>query len=297
MRAPHADRDSHPDRSTTQMNQPVLAGQPDSLNIDRRAPVPMYHQLKRRIIDDISRLEMRPGDLLPGEHKLCEQFGVSRTVVRQALSQLEHQGVIERVKGKGTFVAHQKTPESLVHTLTGLYEEMAARGGHVRSEVRRQEVVPADDEVADALGVAPGAPVVVIERLRFVNDEPWSWTTTYLPHEVGVLVLQDDLRDQSLYALLAAHGVRAVRGVRSAEAASADEEQAALLRVSPGQALLVLRSVGYDENDRTMEYFVAYHRGDRSRFEFQLRASSTDESTASLHHTGLQAANGALPTH
>lgn len=248
----------------------------------------MYHQLKRRIIDDINRLGMRPGDLLPGEHRLCEQFGVSRTVVRQALSQLEHQGVVERVKGKGTFVAHQKTPESLVHTLTGLYEEVAARGGHVHSEVRRQEVLPAEYEVADALGVAPGTPVVVIERLRFIHEEPWSWTTTYLPHDVGVLVLHDDLRDQSLYALLATHGIRAVRGVRSAEAASADEPQGALLGVGAGQALLVLRSVGYDETDRPMEYFVAYHRGDRSRFEFQLRASSADESTASLRHTGIQ---------
>lgn len=266
-------------------------------DIDRRAPVPMYHQLKRRIIEDINRLGMRPGDLLPGEHKLCEQFGVSRTVVRQALLQLEHQGVIDRVKGKGTFVAHQKTAESLVHTLTGLYEEVAARGGHVHSDVRRQEVVPAEDEVADALGVAPGAPVVLIERLRYVDEEPWSWTTTYLPHEVGVLVLHDDLRDQSLYALLATHGIRAVRGVRSAEAASADEAQAALLGVGPGQALLVLRSVGYDEKDNPMEYFVAYHRGDRSRFEFQLRASSTDESTASLRHTGLQGADLPLAAH
>ncbi|HEV7849622.1 MAG TPA: GntR family transcriptional regulator [Mycetocola sp.] len=255
-------------------------------DIDRQAPTPMYHQLKHRIIDDITRLALRPGDLLPGEHKLCEQFGVSRTVVRQALSQLEHQGVIERVKGKGTFVAHQKTPESLVHTLTGLFQEVAARGGHVHSDVRRQEVAPADDEVADALGVAPGTAVVVIERLRHVDDEPWSWTTTYLPHDIGQAVLQEDLSDQSLYAVLATHGIRAVRGVRSAEAASATEEQGALLGVGTGKALLVLRSIGFDERDRPMEFFVAYHRGDRSRFEFQLNAAPTEVSTASLRHSG-----------
>jgi GntR family transcriptional regulator len=258
--------------------------------IDRRGPLPMYHQLKLRIIDDITRLGLRPGDVLPGEHKLCAQFGVSRTVVRQALLQLEHQGVIERVKGKGTFVAHQKTPESLVHTLTGLYEEVASRGGHVHSDVRRQEVVPADDDVADALEIAPGERVVMIERLRYVDGEPWSWTTTFLPHEVGVLVLGDDLSDQSLYALLETHGIRAVRGVRSAEAASADEDQAGLLGVGVGQPLLVLRSVGFDEHERPMEYFVAYHRGDRSRFEFQLTGSSSDANTASLRHTGLVSA-------
>ncbi len=246
----------------------------------------MYHQLKHRIIDDIARNGLRPGDLLPGEHKLCEQFGVSRTVVRQALSQLEHQGVIERVKGKGTFVAHQKTPESLVHTLTGLYQEVAARGGHVHSDVRRQEIAPADDEVADALGIAPGTDVVVIERLRHVDNEPWSWTTTYLPLDVGRTVLTEDLSDQSLYALLATHGIRAVRGVRSAEAASATDEQAALLGLGRDHALLVLRSVGFDENGTPMEFFIAYHRGDRSRFEFQLNATPGTSNTAALRHTG-----------
>lgn len=273
------------------MSDSVLADQPVAIGdfggLDRRSPMPMYHQLKHRIIEDIARLGLHPGDVLPGEYKLCEQFGVSRTVVRQALSQLEHQGVIERVKGKGTFVAHRKTPESLVHTLTGLYEEVASRGGHVHSDVRRQELVPADDEVADALGVAPATPVVMIERLRYVNNEPWSWTTTYLPQAVGVLVLNDDLSDQSLYALLATHNIRARRGVRSAEAASANDEQGALLGIATGQALLVLRSVGYDENDRPMEFFVAYHRGDRSRFEFQLTASSSDQSNGLLRHTGL----------
>ena len=249
----------------------------------------MYHQLKRRIIDDIARQGLRAGDLLPGEHRLCKEFNVSRTVVRQALSQLETQGVIERVKGKGTFVAHQKVPESLVHTLTGLYEEVAARGGHVRSEVRRQEVIRADNDVADSLGVAPESPVVVIERLRYVDDEPWSWTTTYLPHDIGLLVLHDDLRDKSLYALLETHGIRAVRGVRSAEAASANRAQGSLLKVGSGQALLVLRSISYDEHEQPMEYFVAYHRGDRSRFEFQLSASSATQSTAALRHTGLSA--------
>ncbi|MCU1582402.1 MAG: GntR family transcriptional regulator, N-acetylglucosamine utilization regulator [Microbacteriaceae bacterium] len=255
--------------------------------IERRAPVPMYHQLKRRIVDEIARLGLQPGDLLPGEHRLCEQFGVSRTVVRQALQQLEHQGVIDRVKGKGTFVARPKVPESLAHTLTGLYEEVAARGGHVHSNVRRQEIIPADHEIAEALDVEPESDVVVIERLRFVDGEPWSLTTTYLPLAVGVSVLHEDLSDQSLYALLAENGVRAVRGVRSAEAVSADEIQGRLLAIGEGQALLVLRSVSFDEHDRPMEFFVAYHRGDRSRFEFQLRSTAPSQGSASLRHTGI----------
>ncbi|RUR01669.1 GntR family transcriptional regulator [Labedella endophytica] len=269
-------------RATRRRRGPVLTG-----TIDREAPVPMYRQLAQRIVEAIDERGLGPGDLLPGEHRLCEEFGVSRTVVRQALARLEHQGVIERVKGKGTFIAHPKTPESLVHTLAGLYEEVAARGGHVHSEVRRQERERASVEVADQLRVPVGSAVVVIERLRFVDGEPWSLSTTWLPEDVGAVALHADLRDRSLYALLAEHGIRAVEGVRSAEAAIADDEQGSLLRTGVGQPLLVLRSVSFDENDRPIEAFVAYHRGDRSRFEFQLRASPSDMSTAELRHTLL----------
>src|SRR5690606_32795176 len=94
-----------------------------------------------------------------------------------------------------------------------------------------------------------------------------------------------DLTEGSLYAVLAAHGIHAVRGVRSAEATVADPEKAKLLDVAVGGPLLVLRSVSYDADERPVECFVAYHRGDRSRFEFQL--SAEDPGAAQLRHTAV----------
>ena len=243
--------------------------------IDRRSAAPMYDQLRRLIVAHIENDGLQPGDPLPGEHRLCDQYGVSRTVVRQALGQLEHEGLIERVKGKGTFVARPRTPESLVHTLVGLYDEVERRGGHVRSDILRHERIAADADVAAALELDEGAPVVVLERLRHVDGDAWSLSTTWMPDAVGIHSLDADLRDASLYRLLADHGIVAVRGVRSAEATVATHEQAQMLGVTAGAALLRLRSVSRDETDRPIEYFVAYHRGDRSRFEFQLDADSS----------------------
>ncbi|WP_232527788.1 GntR family transcriptional regulator [Microbacterium suaedae] len=254
--------------------------------LDRQSPHPMYHQLKHRLLELIEEDGLAPGDLLPGEHRMCEMYDVSRTVVRQALAQLEHEGVVSRVRGKGTFVAPQKVAEALVHTLHGLHEDMTARGADVTSRVFRQRIESASDEVADALGIAPGEPVVVIERLRFVDGEPWSLSTTWMPEWAGESALAVDLRRRSLYGVLAESGIHAVRGVRSAEATVADPEKAKLLDVAVGGPLLVLRSVGFDEDERAIEFFVAYHRGDRSRFEFQLRAA--DESVAKLRHTGVE---------
>ncbi|WP_309066200.1 GntR family transcriptional regulator [Microbacterium sp.] len=247
--------------------------------IDRRSAAPMYDQLRQLIIDHIHRENLQPGDGLPGEHRLCEQYGISRTVVRQALAQLEHEGLVERVKGKGTFVARPRTSESLVHTLEGLYDEVERRGGHVHSEVLRHERTVADGEVAAALEVPVGAPVVVLERLRYVDGDAWSLSTTWMPDEVGSLTLGADLSESSLYRLLGEHGIHATHGVRSAEATVATHEQAKHLGVSAGSALLRLRSVSRDDHDRVIEFFLAYHRGDRSRFEFQL---NREQSQASL---------------
>lgn len=243
--------------------------------IDRRSAAPMYDQLRRLIIEHIEGEGLQPGDPLPGEHRLCEQYGVSRTVVRQALGQLEHEGLVERVKGKGTFVARPRTPESLVHTLVGLYEEVERRGGHVHSDVLRHERITADAEVASALELTEGDPVIVLERLRHVDGDTWSLSTTWMPEAVGIHSLDVDLRDASLYGLLAEHGITATHGIRSAEATVATHEQAQRLGVTAGAALLRLRSVSRDADDRPIEFFIAYHRGDRSRFEFQLDAESS----------------------
>ncbi|GAB3596152.1 GntR family transcriptional regulator [Microbacterium tumbae] len=249
--------------------------------IDRHSAAPMYDQLRQLIIDGIARDGLQPGDPLPGEHRLCERYGISRTVVRQALAQLEHEGLVERVKGKGTFVSRPRTSESLVHTLVGLYDDVARRGGHVHSDVLRHEREEADEEAAAALEIPAGSSVVVLERLRHVDGEPWSLSTTWMPEEVGAVTLDADLSEASLYRLLAEHGIRAADGVRSAEATVATHEQAQLLGVSAGSALLRLRSISRAEDGRPIEYFVAHHRGDRSRFEFQLRQ---EQSQAALLH-------------
>lgn len=239
--------------------------------IDRSSPLPFYHQLKEILLGEIERRGLAPGDRLPGDHELCATYDVSRTVVRQALADLEVGGVIERIKGRGTFVAEPKTAEGLVQSLTGLYEDVAARGAHLRSEVRKFEVVPADAQVAAELDLEPGQPVIELERLRFVDEKPWVLTIAHLPHDLAPGLLTEDLSDQSMYALLEGkYGVRLARGRRSVEATVARSALARSLGINRGAPVLVLRSVSYGPDGRPVESFVAFHRGDRSRFEVEL---------------------------
>jgi GntR family transcriptional regulator len=239
--------------------------------IDRSSPLPFYYQLKQIILDHLREQGLAPGDRLPGDYELCATYGVSRTVVRQALGELETEGVIQRVKGRGTFVAPRRIAERLVQSLTGLYEDVASRGSRLRSEVRRLEVVPADEQIATPLGLQPGASVVVLERLRFVDDEPWVLVTTYLPYDLVPGLLEEDLTEQSLYALLESkYGLALTHGRRGVEAAVASDAQAKALAIAAGDPVLVLRSTS-NAGERPVEVFVAYHRGDRSRFEVTLR--------------------------
>lgn len=250
-----------------------LAGE---TGLDPVAPVPLHRQLRDRIAESLLTQGVGPGTMLPGEHALCQDFRVSRTVVRQALAQLEADGLVERVKGKGTFVARPRTPERLAHTLAGLYEEAAARGSVVHSIVRRLEWVTPERVIAEALAVPPGGQVLLLERLRLVDGEPWSLTTTWLPARLADAVLAADLASGSLYLVLREHGTSAQSGVRSVDAAVADPLLADLLGVRTGDPLLVLRSVSFDQYGEPMEVFSAYHRGDRSRFEFHLRGAPLD---------------------
>ncbi len=237
--------------------------------IDRSSHIPLYVQVKQTLQERIQDLE--PGDKLPGEIKLCEMFGVSRIVTRQALTELTNEGLVVREMGKGTFVAEPKISESLVQKLTGFYQDMADRGHEPVSEVLRQEVVAAGPKVANYLEIDADTPIVVIERLRFIQDEPIVLVTTYLPEALCPSLAIADLTRQSLYVYIEGeYGLVIVRGRRTIESVLASEYEAQLLQINTGAPLTLLDSVSYLEDGTPLEYYHALHRGDRSKFEVEL---------------------------
>lgn len=240
--------------------------------IDRDSYLPYYIQLKEILCTAIDQHHWEPGDRIPGEPELCDMFGVSRTVVRQALNEMEHEGYITREKGKGTFVAQLKIRESLMQKLTGFYQDMIDRGFTPRTRVLKQRIVKASAKVADHLEIAEGEPVIEIRRLRSVDEDvPLLLVTSYLPANLCPLLAQADLENQSLYTVLESHcGIFIMRGRRFIEAVAARPDEAELLQVEPGSPLVMIDSISYDDNNTPLEYYRALHRGDRSRFEIEL---------------------------
>jgi GntR family transcriptional regulator len=240
--------------------------------IDRASPVPYYHQLRELIERRIDSGELAVDDQLPGEHNLCERYGVSRTVVRQALSDLEASGRVVRRKGKGTFVAAPKTAEGLVQSLGGLFQDVQTRGQELYSRVLHLERATPAPVIAELLELAPGEEIVLLERIRYVDGEPWVVTTTHLPLALAEPLLDMDMSRRSLYRTLEDDlGLNLQSARRTVEAARAGETVARHFGVEIGSPVLLLKSLTLLDDGRPVEYFVAWHRGDRSRFEVALR--------------------------
>ncbi len=245
---------------------------PVEANIDRGSHVPYYLQLKVALTEGIEQGDWGPGDLIPSESELGKSYGVSRTVVRQALNEMTYEGLVVRQKGKGTFVRQPKiSSRSLVQSLEGYYSDMAERGVPVMNQVLEQILEPADLDVASNLELEAMAPVIKLVRLRFVDDEPIVLVVSHLPYEMCREVVKADLEHGSLYAFLEEQcGLTIGRGWRRIEAIAADEQAAAHLDVDIGSPLIRLKSVSYTPEGTPLEYFDALFRGDRSRFEVEI---------------------------
>ena len=240
-------------------------------NINKDNPIPYYIQLKEVLMRFIEINQLKSEDQLPGEHDLCRIFDLSRTVIRQSLSVLEQEGVIVRRKGKGAFIASRKITESLVQKLTGFHQDMAMRGTTTVSKVLIQKIIPANDLIAEKLKITPGTQVLIIERVRFVNDEPIVLVTTFLPYNMCKGIEKEDLAHQSLYELLETkHNIVIERGERTIEAVLPTKEQCNLLNITKNIPLIKLESTSYLSSGAPVEYYYAYHRADKSRFKVEL---------------------------
>ncbi len=249
----------------------MIPSPPNNRTIDFRSNIPYYVQLIDVMKELINAKVWKPGDRIAGEVELCQMYGVSRTVVRQALRELELDGFVTRRKGKGTFIAERKISESLAQRLTGFHQDMVERGLKPVTQVLHHQVVPCTEKVANYLQIAPGAQVIDIKRLRFVEDAPIQLVNSYLPYELCPSLADVDLTNRSLYEFLESTcGLFIAHGRRIIEAVAANEEESKLLKVERGAPLVLLNSISYLEDGRPIEYYHAVHRGDRARFEVEL---------------------------
>lgn len=234
--------------------------------IERGSPMPLYHQLKELLAERIARGEWQPGDMLPTEEQLQEQYEISRTTVRQALKELEVEGRISRQRGRGTFVSRPKLSHSAEphFRLTDALRQQGVRPGW---KVLDAEWLPASTEIADRLELQPGTPVFELRRLRLANDEAIGYHVAYASPAVATAIDTDRLESGgSLGYLQAQKALDGSYADRVLEAIPAVEEVATRLDVEEGRPMFLIRRQVFDRQGQPIELLRAVYRGDRLQY-------------------------------
>ncbi|MFJ1968114.1 GntR family transcriptional regulator [Streptomyces sp. NPDC087903] len=247
----------------------VTASALDSLDfaLDRGSPVPLYYQLAQQLEAAIEHGALAPGNLLGNEIDLSVRLGLSRPTVRQAIQNLVEKGLLVRRRGVGTQVVHSQVKRPL--ELSSLYDDLEAAGQGPTTRVVRNEPVAASAEVAAALGVAEGAEVTLLERLRCTHGQPVALLCNHLP--AALIELDTDrLESTGLYRMMRTAGITLHSARQTIGARSATAREAARLDEQEGAALLTMQRTAYDDTGRPVEYGTHIYRASRYAFDFQL---------------------------
>ncbi|WP_371101222.1 GntR family transcriptional regulator [Streptomyces sp. PU_AKi4] len=235
--------------------------------LDRGSPVPLYHQLAQQLEAAIEQGVLAPGNLLGNEVDLSVRLGLSRPTVRQAIQSLVDKGLMVRRRGVGTQVVHSQVRRPL--ELSSLYDDLETAGQGPTTRVIRNETVPAPTDVAAALGLAEGAEVVLLERLRCTHAQPVALLCNYLPS--GLLGLDSArLEATGLYRMMRSAGITLHSARQTVGARAATAQEAAGLDEKEGAALLTMQRTAYDDTGRPVEYGTHIYRASRYSFDFQL---------------------------
>ncbi len=240
-------------------------------SIDRSSFHPFYYQVYQILLQKIVGNEWRPGDLLPTEKELQEQFDVSRATVRQALDMLVDEGLIYRQRGRGTFVAEPVIEQGLSRIIS-FTEDMRQRGLEPGTRLLEVGISPATEDTASQLEVSVGEELAYIKRLRLADDKPMSLENSFLVNRFCPGILDRYDGSQSLRALLEREfSLRLVSARQTIRAIIATADLAKLLDIDSGAPLLYIRRITYDATKRPVELLKTYHRGDRYVLYNELR--------------------------
>lgn len=228
------------------------------------AAQPIYKLIKEDILRQIEEKIYRPNQCLPSERDLSLRYGTTRMTVRHALNDLEAEGVVYRLQGKGTFVSGTKLVQPLMRA-SGFSQDMLRRGRKPSSKVLFAGVMKADHIIAKDLHIGLGQEYVLVKRLRLADDTPMAIEATALSRELCGDILDSDLDHGSLYEKLRRQGLNLVNGNQYMEAALANGEQAELLQIPKGAAVLHIERHVSDELGRPVEATYSTYRGDQYR--------------------------------
>ncbi|MCI8567401.1 MAG: GntR family transcriptional regulator [Lachnospiraceae bacterium] len=243
-------------------------------SLDYASPLTLQEQLTQMIREKIDSGALSPGKRLPTEEALCKQFDISRSTVRGAFRQLEEEGIIGRIRGKGTFVSESKIKRRM-EKLYGFTQQMEALGKKPSSRVLKLEKHPMDGKMAAAFGMPVGSPLYQIGRLRFADGEPLLLESTYMPECFYPDLRAEQIAEQSLYELLRSEKqIQPYIAEEIYESILLDDKSCELLKCTPGSSGFRIERITQDAGGRVFEITRSYMSGSKGRISITLRGDN-----------------------
>lgn len=239
--------------------------------IDPYAAVPKYFQLASILRQQIDNGEWKPREPIPSERQLEVIYNVSRTTIREAIDYLTRQGYLYREHGRGTFVSPPKLQKALME-LTSFSEDLLKRGIRPGQIIREISIVIPPASILQRLELAPGTPMLRLERIRLGNDVPIGLQISYLVLEPGQSITRAEMEEAgSLYKLLQEKfHIIPSEADETLEVTVATKEEAELLQIEEGAPLLLSERVLFAQNRRPVEFVKILYRGDRYQYYVRL---------------------------
>ncbi len=235
---------------------------------------PLYDQLAHLLRDKIDN-EMNAGDLLPSERELSQQFGLSRTTVRLALQELEKIGVIERIHGKGTFVAQCTSNGTNLSESYSFTEQMKSLGRVPQTNILNFEIIEANKFIAKGLHLPIWEKVIHLKRLRLADNIPMMIEESYLPRSLFPFLSEAVCSKKPLYTIIEqdyAFNISVAEEEFSASLAS--NYEARDLSIPENSAVLRLTRQTFTDTGQIVEFTRSVARADLFKYKVTLYKSN-----------------------
>lgn len=240
--------------------------------LDPHNPAPLYSQLRELVRHQIEQGDLRPGEMLPTEKSFEEKYGLSRIMIRQALSRLVQEGYITRTRGKGSFVTHAPLQDKRLDRLGAFLQDLEQEGHTVRCKLLEIQRVRADSKLASQLCVPEGALLVRVPRLAFVDDVPTCLSTAFWAEQYAPRVLEEELASYiSFFPYLEKHhGLYLEYADKTLQAVPATKDEAAILKIKAGAPALLAETLSFNTQHEPRLLIKSVYRGDRYSYFVRL---------------------------
>ncbi len=237
--------------------------------LDRSTPIPLYFQLKSIILEDIKNNVFSVGDAIPTENELVDFYHISRSTVRQAISELVQEGWLTRKASKGTFVTKPEHNSSSIRSFEPFYQQISRLGKKPRTELIDMSIITPEPEIAVALHLSPEQKVISMFRRRFADNTPMVTFQNFIPYDLCSFILSYDFSTHSLYELFMTNPKTKIAKTKTiVSAMNASSQDVDLLNVKKNTPMLYFHNVSTTADGTVIDYAFAHYRGDLNQFEF-----------------------------